>query len=67
MADEELTEPCVKITRTGRWLYSVAVHHDMMIWGPGGYGWIAFGRRHAEWLGDRKLRKYIRREAWRSS
>ncbi len=28
-------------------------------------GWTGFGRRHAEWLGRRKLRRHMRREAWR--
>lgn len=27
--------------------------------------WLAFGRRHAERLGARKLRGHLRREAWR--
>jgi hypothetical protein len=85
MADEERTEPYVKIERLGRWLYAVNLVMPCGVDLPDGPAgsptavtthwismtyqspWTAFGRRHAEWLGDRKLRKYIRREAWRAS
>jgi hypothetical protein len=70
VADEERTEPYVKITRAGRWLYEVNLMMPLTgswITMTNNAPWLAFGRRHAEWLGDRKLRKYIRREAWRSS
>lgn len=85
MADEERTEPHVKITRIGRWLYEVNLVMPCGVEipdSPAGSStsttthwitmtyqspWTAFGRRRAERLGERKLRKYIRHEAWRSS
>ena len=90
MADEERTEPYVKITRVGRLVHEVRLMVPSSFTVPAGGAsldpradaapakfrvitmtneipWLAFGRRHAERLGERKLRQHIRREAWRAS
>jgi hypothetical protein len=56
-------EPYASVTRVGRWLHRVEVHHGMMVLTP---PWYRFGRRRAERTAARQLARYIRRERWSS-
>ena len=56
--------PCAEIEQTGRWTYTVTVHHGMIQWGPNGAGWIVFGRKWAERKARKVLRQYLQRQAW---
>lgn len=52
-------EPVAVIERAGRWTYRVYVQHDICRWGPDGYGWHVFGRKHAERKARKVLAKYL--------
>lgn len=51
--------PFAEITRVGRWLYYITVHHGMVEVSP---GWFAYGRWRAERKAARVLRWYVRAE-----
>jgi hypothetical protein len=54
--------PYAQITQKGRWTWLVSIHHDLMVYGPDGYGWTVFGRKRAERLAHRQLARYLQRE-----
>jgi hypothetical protein len=70
--------PHYRVERAGRWVHYVTLVTpfkvpDELAGKDGGWfamestpPWLAFGRRHAERLGIRKLRAYLRREAWKA-
>jgi hypothetical protein len=53
-------EPEARIEQTGRWTYSITITHGLMSIGPGGYGWLRFGRDRAERKAMRELARYKR-------
>lgn len=61
MSDFDLPAPYARITRAGRWTYSVRIVDGLMWFGTG----CVFGAARAERKAKRELRRYLRREAWR--
>lgn len=58
-----MSEPRARVSRHGRWTYSVYVEDGLTRWGPDGCGWLVFGRNRAEAKGRRVLRRYLRTQA----
>lgn len=59
-------QPYAEITRMGRWLHSISIHHGMVEVRKEG-GWFAFGQRRAERKAARVLRRYLLAEQRRQN
>lgn len=63
---EAAKPPVITVRRLGRWRWGVHITHGMMAYGPEGGDWTRFGERRAIRKGERELRRYLRRSAWRA-
>ena len=54
--------PYATLTSLGRGWWRIAIHHGLLLYGPGGCGWTRLGRRRAIHKAQRELARYIKRQ-----